>query len=67
MANWILQARRADQGNKPFYYTGRAGEGWVSEDASEAWEDSEANQMRKAEHFNRYTGIHGLTFFAVAL
>lgn len=65
MRNWILQARNG-KGEKLFY-TGRAGEGWVSSDSAEAWQDSEVNQMSNAARFNRYTALHGLTFVVVAL
>lgn len=45
------------------FYTGRAGDGWVSNDKKEAFvynTVTEAN--RKASMFNKNTILHGMTF-----
>jgi hypothetical protein len=49
------------------YYTGGAGERWVSESREKAfvgWVESGAQVV--AERFNRLTDIHGITFRAEA-
>lgn len=49
------------------FYTGRAGDFWVSAEKSEAFAyDSAAEAERKAAGFNRMTALHGLTFEVVA-
>jgi hypothetical protein len=48
------------------FYTGRAGCGWVAPDKAEAFAyASRSEAERRAEHFNRWFGFHGLTFVAV--
>lgn len=45
------------------FYTGRAGDGWVSADQSEAFTYSaRAEAERKAAQFNRMTALHGMSF-----
>lgn len=45
------------------YYTGRAGDGWVSDKQSEAFTYSVMGAaLTKAASFNRNTRLHGLTF-----
>ncbi len=45
------------------YYTGRAGDGWVSDKQSEAFiYSSRGAAERKAFSHNQYTRLHGLTF-----
>ena len=47
------------------YYTGRAGDGWVSADGNMAFRyDSREAAQRKALAFNRMTAVHGLRFVA---
>jgi len=51
------------QSDVELYYTGRAGEGWVSPDRSEAfifssWEHASG----RCAAFNKYQPVHGLIF-----
>jgi len=53
----------ARQSDVELYYTGRAGEGWVSPDASEAFTfNSWEHASGRAAAFNKYQPVHGLTF-----
>lgn len=61
--------RALDKDGKEFFYTGKAGAGWVvshDTDRAEAfrYQTKEAAQ-RKAATFNRMTEIHGLRFIAL--
>lgn len=51
-------ARRAP----PFYYTGRAGEKWISRDRREAFVMTEQLATERARQFNAMAGLHGLSF-----
>ena len=45
------------------FYTGRAGDGWVSADVKEAFRyDSLEQARRKAMIFNQATPLHGIRF-----
>ena len=60
----ILQAR--DEHGETFYWTGRANGGWISphrRDAIDAYAIEGAK--RQAEAFNRFSDLHGLTFYAL--
>lgn len=47
------------------FYNGKAGNGWLSANVSEAFDYSTREAAeRKAEMFNRATCLHGLTFTA---
>lgn len=61
MSNFILQANR---GGETVFWTGRAGQAWVSTDRSEAFEVSFEEAHRKAELFNQASSLHSLTFEA---
>lgn len=53
-------------GQNVLFYTGRAGQGWVSEDITEAFECSVRGAVRKVEELQRmYAGV-GLRFEATA-
>ena len=47
------------------FYTGRAGETWVSDDRHEAFVMSASEAERKAVLFNERTLLHGLTFVVI--
>lgn len=62
MATAIVKVFTA--GNNVLYYTGRAGQGWVSEDAAEAFEYSPEGASRKVKELSKmYAGV-GLRFVA---
>jgi len=44
------------------FYTGRAGEGWVSSDRTEAFSLGAGEAEHKADLFNKRTALTGLTF-----
>jgi len=45
------------------FYTGRAGNGWLSSKKTEAFiYASEREAIRKADHFSAYSGVHGYMF-----
>jgi hypothetical protein len=46
------------------YYTGRAGEGWLSVHRDEAFMYGREGAARKAEQHNRYSALHGYHFVA---
>ena len=53
-----------NQGGEPLFYTGRAGEGWISTNAREAFTYATlAEANRKAAIFNRGTAAHGCRFW----
>ncbi len=62
--NYIV--RGLDGNGGEVFYTGRAGEGWVSPSRAEAFGYSKEGAQRKALSFNRNTELHGLRFVAVA-
>lgn len=47
------------------FYTGRAGDGWVSADRSEAFAYTELRARRIAQTFNGQEPLHGMWFIAV--
>lgn len=48
------------------FYTGRAGEGWVSANPNHAFcYDTMEEARRKAMGFNRNSALHGLRFVAI--
>jgi hypothetical protein len=62
--NYLLRA--LDKDGKEFFYTGRAGDGWVSPKVSEAFTYQNLDGARsKAKRFNEMTDIHGLRFMAM--
>jgi hypothetical protein len=56
--------RALDNNGNEFFYTGRAGEGWVSKNVDEAFSYGFNEAKRRAKHFNMNTEIHGLRFIA---
>lgn len=58
--SFILRAINALGQN--VYYTGRAGEAWVSTDRKEAFLYSHGGAMYRAGLHNPYKPLHGLTF-----
>jgi hypothetical protein len=59
----MIYAVKASNGK---FYTGRAGDGWLSINSVEAFTYSEEGAANKAELFNRNNGpLCGLTFKAV--
>ena len=66
MTKFTLRAIDID-GNE-FFYTGKAGQEWVSPKLSEAFAGySKEGAERKAALFNRMTGIHGLRFIRLQM
>jgi hypothetical protein len=62
---YILRGLNANGGE--FFYTGKAGSGWVSKDKKEAfgyWTEQMARG--KAMSFNQFCPLHGLWFVAMA-
>lgn len=54
----------SDSGDR--FYTGRAGDGWVSDDLREAFRFDTLEHARwKARAFNRNTALHGERFSAL--
>ena len=49
------------------YYTGRAGEGWVSSDVREAFGFTSVLGEARRDLFNGRSAMHGLTFELVPL
>jgi hypothetical protein len=47
------------------FYTGRAGDGWLSLDRNEAFTYGPMEAARKAEMFNRMSALHKQTFTPV--
>ena len=56
--------RGLDQDGNEFFYTGRAGLGWVSTDLHEGFHYTLDGARRKALQFNANTELHGLRFVA---
>lgn len=50
-----------------YYYTGRAGEGWLSPFKGEAFTMGEGEAKRKAETMNRMTPLHRVEFSVEAI
>jgi hypothetical protein len=64
MTKYILRGVNSD--GDEFFYTGKAGDGWVSEDRSKAfgyWTEEIAR--RRAITFNEFCQVHGFWFVAV--
>ena len=62
---YIVRGLTADGSEK--FYTGRAGDAWVSPNRGESFGYvSQEIARNKALQFNRYTQLHGLRFVAVA-
>ena len=50
------------------YYTGKAGNGWVSSDLTQAFQYYSLNLARtRAKQHNAYTSLHDLHFIVLAL
>lgn len=48
------------------FYTGRAGDGWLSSNSYEAFVYGKGEAERKAEVMNRMSALHGQTFVVEA-
>lgn len=48
------------------WYTGRAGNDWVSSDRADAFKFTLERARRQASAFNKMTAIHGIRFVAVS-
>ena len=58
--------RGLDSNGREVFWTGRAGDLWVSEDRSEAFAGlSIEGGRRQATKFNAFTELHGLRFVAI--
>lgn len=54
-----------DRDDRKVYYTGRAGDGWVSTDPKEAFTyETYAHANGRARVFNQWTDLHGIHFIA---
>jgi len=63
-ARYIL--RGLSELGREWFYTGRAGEKWVSDNRDAAFQyECKATAQHKALMFNRTTDLHGLRFIAV--
>lgn len=61
---YLIRGLRAD--GAEVWYTGRAGDGWVSGDKREAFACLTLEGARaRALNFNRMTALHGVRFVAV--
>jgi hypothetical protein len=61
---YILRA--LDQNGEEFFYTGRAGERWVSKDRNAAFTYSlEGSAQCKAMYLNEAIQLHGLQFIVI--
>ena len=50
------------------FYTGKAGEGWISTDLSKAFQYNNLDVARnRAKHFNAFAAMHGQYFIVLAL
>lgn len=47
------------------YYTGRAGDGWISPEKSEAFQYALPHARQRAVQFNRNTSLHGIHFMGI--
>jgi hypothetical protein len=66
MATTTTPIKALDANGAEFWWTGRAGNLWVSANAADAFRGlSLDGARRKAAQFNRMTEIHGLRFVAV--
>jgi hypothetical protein len=64
MTKYILRGVNSDGGE--FFYTGKAGDGWVSEDRNEAFDyRTEEVANDKAMTLNQFCPVHGYWFMAV--
>jgi hypothetical protein len=55
-----------DAAGNVFWYTGKAGQEWVSPNQADAWNDYTLEYARhRAAQFNRMSSVHGLYFLAV--
>lgn len=57
--------RALDKDGNEFFYTGRAGEGWISANMGEAFPYSLEGARNKAIRFNEAAALHGLWFIAL--
>lgn len=63
---FIVRGLSTDGGE--VFYTGRAGNGWVSNDRNEAFVyTSQDEARRKALNFNRMEPLHGFRFIAIGV
>ena len=54
-----------DRSDRKVFYTGRAGDGWVSTDQAEAFTYSTYEAAKaKADRYNAHTALHGIHFIA---
>ncbi len=66
-SNSTYVLRALDDAGNEFFYTGRAGSGWVSPDVIDAFTYTDLDHARrKATQFNRFTTVHCLRFTAVS-
>jgi hypothetical protein len=64
MDNFLVRGLKAD--GTEVFYTGRAGEGWVSTSRSDGFAYATIEVARnKATGFNRMMTVHGVRFIAV--
>lgn len=64
MEKYYLMA--LDENGKEYVYTGKSGDGWVSENRSDLFHyNTREVAQHKAALFNRMTAIHGLRFIAL--
>lgn len=60
---FILQA---DKAGTTFFWTGCAGDRWISPDRNSSWwVTTREYAERKAAHFNAFASVQGLTFTVV--
>jgi thiamine monophosphate kinase len=61
---YVLEATA--QNGEFVYYTGRAGQGWVSSEVRESFPMSAELAERRVREFNSRTCLHGLVFEVLA-
>lgn len=63
-----VRVKATDKHGATHYYTGKAGQDWVSKDKANAWTGYNRHGAKRfADLHNKHTGIHGLTFAAEEL
>jgi len=65
---YVLRAAGGQQHSPQLYYTGKAGQDWVSPDLTQAFQYYSLNLARtRAKQHNAYTSLHDLHFVVLAL
>lgn len=56
---------QGNKGGEAVYYTGQAGPGWLNADKAKGFQYGKEAAEAKAAFMNKYTALHGMSFYVV--